>query len=310
MGALLLKAGRESAGAWLDAFAKLMPELEVRVWPDCGKREEILFSYASRLPYGEYLTFPNLRFIGSTSVGLEPLLDDPTLPAHVPVIRSINPHRTSTMAEYVTLHVLRHFRSDDAYHAQQKAKIWKMLPQRDAADVRVGMLGCDTLGKASAAVLRLLRFDLASWTRTPHNDAGIRNFFGADGLKPFLARTDILVCLLPLTAQTNNILDAGAFAALPKGAYFINAARGEHVVDSALLAALDSGHLSGATLDPFRDEPLPQDDPYWNHPKVTVTPHSACQGFAKYGAPAIIENVRRALDGRPLINVADRAAGY
>jgi glyoxylate/hydroxypyruvate reductase A len=125
-----------------------------------------------------------------------------------------------------------------------------------------------------------------------------------------LQRTDILICLLPLTPQTENILDAAAFAAMPRGAYFINVARGEHVVDEALLAALDSGHLAGTTIDPFREEPLPQSDPYWTHPKVTVTPHNSCQGLAKYGAPDIVENIRRARDGRPLLHVADRTFGY
>lgn len=308
--ALLLKAGREPVDNWVKAFAALMPELEVRVWPDCGNREDILFTLASRLPEGEYRTFPNLKFIASMSVGVEPLLNDPTLPKDIPLIRSVNPQRTATMSEYVTLHVLRHFRRFPEYQAQQAAKVWKMLPQADAADTRVGILGLGTLGRAAAEKLRLFRFDVAGWTRTQHNHAGIANFVGSEGFLPFLQRTDILVCLLPLTPQTENILDSAAFAALPRGAYFINAARGEHVVDDALLAALDSGHLSGATLDPFRDEPLPQADPYWTHPKVTVTPHNSCQGLAKYGAPDIVDNIRRALDGRPLLNMVDRAAGY
>ncbi len=310
MATLLLKAGREPADTWLNAFATLMPELEVRVWPECGKREDIQFTLCSRLPHGEYPTFPNLKFVCSMSVGLEPLLDDPTLPKHLPIIRSVNPQRSATMAEYVVFHVLRYFRRVPEYEAQQRAKIWKMLPQADAADMRIGILGLGTLGRTVAEKLRLFHFDVAGWTRTPHQHDGIANFVGPEGLRPFLQRSDILICLLPLTPQTDSLLDAAAFAALPKGAYFINVARGEHVVDADLLAALDSGHLAAATLDPFRDEPLPPDSPYWSHPKVTVTPHNSCQGPAKYGAPDIVENIRRALDGRPLLNVADRAIGY
>lgn len=308
--ALLLKAGREPAETWIEAFNALMPELEIRVWPDCGKREDIQFTLCSRLPHGEYPTFPNLKFVCSMSVGLEPLLEDPSLPKDIPIIRSVNPQRAATMSEYVTFHVLRYFRRFPEYQAQQTAKIWKMLPQADAADVRVGILGLGTLGRAVAEKLRLFRFDVAGWTRTPHNHDGIANFVGPEGFHPFLQRTDILICLLPLTPQTENILDAAAFAAMPRGAYFINVARGEHVVDEALLAALDSGHLAGTTIDPFREEPLPQSDPYWTHPKVTVTPHNSCQGLAKYGAPDIVENIRRARDGRPLLHVADRTFGY
>lgn len=307
---LLLKAGRESAESWIKAFGDSMPELEVRVWPDCGNRQDIEYALVSRMPDGELSKFPNLRFIASMSVGVEHLLDDPDLPKAVPLVRNINTLRASTMAEYVTYHVLRHFRRFPEYEAQQAAKIWKMLPKRDAAETRVGIMGLGSLGLAVADKLRMFRFDTAGWTRTPHNHDGIANFVGPEGLRPFLASCDILVSILPLTAQTKDILDATAFAALPRGAYLINCGRGEHVVDADLIAALDSGHLAGATLDPFREEPLPPSHSFWTHPKITITPHNSCDGRANYGVHNIVDNIRRARDGRPLVNLVDRAAGY
>ena len=307
---LLLKAGRESAESWVEAFGEHLPDLEVRVWPDCGKPEDIQYALVSRMPGGELSGFPNLRFIASMSVGVEHLLNDAELPKGVPLVRNINTQRASTMAEYVTYHVLRYFRRFPEYQAQQAAKIWKRLPKRDAAETRIGIMGLGSLGLTVADKLRLFRFDIAGWTRTAHSHEGITNFVGADGFHPFLASCDILVSLLPLTEQTRDILGAKAFAALPQGAYLINCGRGEHVVDADLIAALDSGHLAGATMDPFREEPLPPSHPFWAHPKITLTPHNSCDGRANFGVRNIVENIRRARDGRPLVNLVDRKAGY
>ena len=307
---LLLKAGRETPESWLKAFADTMPELEVRLWPDCGKPEDVQYALVSRMPGGELRQFPNLRFIASMSVGVEHLLDDPELPLGIPLVRNINPQRASTMAEYVTYHVLRQFRQFPIYEAQQAAKVWQRHPKQDAAETRVGIMGLGSLGRTVADKLRQFRFQIAGWTRTPHHHDGIVNFVGDAGFHPFLASCDFLVCLLPLTAQTENILDAAAFATLKQGAYVINAGRGEHVVDEALIAALDSGHLAGATMDPFREEPLPTSHPFWSHPKITITPHNSCDGRANYGVVNIVDNIRRSRDGRPLVNLVDRKAGY
>lgn len=307
---LLLKAGREAPETWIKAFHDQLPDLEVRVWPDCGRAEDITYALVSRMPPGSLAAFPNLRFIASMSVGVEHLLTDPTLPSGVPLVRNVNPQRASTMAEYVTYHVLRHFRRFPEYEAQQKAKIWKRMPKRDAADTQIGFLGLGSLGLTAAEKLRLFRFKIAGWTRTPHDHDGIANYVGRDGLRAFLGTTDYLVGLLPLTDETRNILNAETLAMLPKGAYVINCGRGEHVVDADLIAAIDSGHLSGATLDPFRDEPLPQDHPFWEHPKITITPHNSCDGRANYGAQTIADNIKRDRAGMPLQNLVDRGAGY
>lgn len=308
--ALLVKPGRETPESWIAAFAELMPDLEVRIWPHYGDPQDIEFAAVSRMPSGALRQFPNLRFIASIPVGVDHLLNDPDLPPHVPLVRSVNAERSGSMAEYVVLHVLRYFRRFPDYQEQQQRRHWERLPQRWAAEFRVGLMGLGALGRAAAERLRPFGFDLACWTRTPHPDAGIANFVGRTQLEPFLARSDVVVCMLPLTEQTRDVLDARRLAALPRGACLINCARGEHVVEADLLAALDSGQLAGATLDAFRTEPLPDDHPFWRHPRVTVTPHNSGGGRSIYGAMTIAENISRIRDGRPLLHLVDRAAGY
>jgi glyoxylate/hydroxypyruvate reductase A len=179
--ALLLKAGREPVETWLEAFSRVLPDLEVRVWPECGDRKDIEFALVSRMPHGELRSFPNLRFAATMSVGVEHLLNDPLLPDHLPLVRSVNPKRASTMAEYVTFHVMRYFRRFPEYQAQQREGRWKKLPQRLTEEVRIGIMGLGTLGSAVAERLRLFGFQVAGWTRTPHTLDGVANFVGPEG---------------------------------------------------------------------------------------------------------------------------------
>jgi len=179
-----------------------------------------------------------------------------------------------------------------------------------AQDRRVGFLGLGELGAAAARTLAGRNFAVAGWSRRPKGLAGIATFAGADGLRPFLARTDILVCLLPLTTETRGIVNADTLSALPRGATLINLARGGHVVDDDLLAALDNGQLGRAVLDVFNTEPLPSDHPYWTHPRVVITPHMAAETDPTTATTQVVENLRRLRAGEPLRNVVDRAAGY
>jgi glyoxylate/hydroxypyruvate reductase A len=172
------------------------------------------------------------------------------------------------------------------------------------------VLGLGAIGGDTAAKLASLGFQVAGWSRTPKALEGIESFHGEAGFLPFLQRTDILVCLLPLTPETTGVLDARAFAALPAGAYVINLARGGHVVEEDLLAAIDGGHLAGATLDVFQTEPLPNGHPFWAHPKVHVTPHIAGLTNPRTSAAQVIENIRRVRAGQPPLNLVDAARGY
>jgi glyoxylate/hydroxypyruvate reductase A len=171
-------------------------------------------------------------------------------------------------------------------------------------------MGLGVLGGDAAEALVGLRFDVAGWSGSPKNLPGVTSFHGADGFLPFLNRSDILVCLLPLTPETTDILDAHAFAALPKGAALISVGRGPQVVEEDLLAALDSGHLDGATLDVFREEPLPADSPFWDHPRVVVVPHVASMTIARGACEFVIDNIRRFEAGQPLRHVVDLDKGY
>jgi len=180
----------------------------------------------------------------------------------------------------------------------------------DTINRRVGVMGLGTIGQDTARKFAMLGFPTAGWSRTARQLPGIETFHGSDGLWAFLARTDILVDVLPLTRDTRDLLNARAFAALPKGAFFINMARGGHVVDAALLAALDSGHLAGAALDVFNQEPLPADHRYWTHPKVNVTPHIAGATNPRTASPGVIENIKRLREGRELIHRVDPNTGY
>jgi len=229
----------------------------------------------------------------------------------LPLVRMVEPGLTEGMTEYICLHVLRWHRDAPVYEAQQRERLWRQMShQRLARERKVGILGLGTLGRDAAAALTALRFDVAGWSRTPKEVPGIECFHGPDQLGPFLARTEILVCLLPLTAETRGLLDRNLFQALPRGAVVINAARGQLLIEEDLLAALDAGHLTGATLDVFQTEPLPENNPLWTHPKVTVTPHIAAITQARTGVQQVAEGVRRHRDGRPLLNLVDRRRGY
>jgi glyoxylate/hydroxypyruvate reductase A len=217
---------------------------------------------------------------------------------------------TDAMSEYVVLQVLRLHRGDLDYRAQQEAREWRELDQKNAAERRVGILGLGELGQSAANRLKGLGFDVAGWSRSEKTVAGIESYAGAAGLPLLLARSEILVCLLPLTAETEGILNARTLALLPKGAALVNAARGAHLVEEDLLAALAAGQIAAAVLDVFREEPLPAGHPFWHHPRVVVTPHVAAFTNPATAAPIIIDNIRRFEEGRPLLNRIDPARGY
>ena len=307
---LLLKPGSEPAQSWLAAFAELDPELEVAVWPDVGDPARIASALVASPPTGLLASLPNLELIVSLPAGLDHLFADADLPADVPITRCVTPDGDPMMTEFVLLHVLRHHRQLPAYLVQQRRAEWRKLEQPAAAERRVGIMGMGVLGAAAARVVAGCGFDVAGWSRTPKDVDGVASFSGADDLLPFLGRSDIVVSLLPGTSTTHHILSTEAFQSLPAGAAVISAGRGHVVDDAALLAALDAGHLSGATLDVTSVEPLPADSPLWAHPLVTITPHIASFVRPTNGARVVVENLRRLRSGEPLLNLVDRTVGY
>lgn len=307
--ALLFKSSVDDPKAWEAALKRRMPALDFRVWPDTGPPGEIEAALVWAPAPGELRRYPNLKFIASLGAGVDNILSDPALPP-VPVTRIVDPDMAVQMSELALLHVLAFHRQMPAYAAQQREALWRALPQPRAAERTVGVMGLGQLGADLATKLVLLGFDVAGWSRSPKAIPGVRSFAGAGGLKPFLGQTAILVCLLPLTVETRGILNRATFAALPRGSYVVNLARGAHLVEDDLLAALDSGQLAGAALDVFAREPLPSDHPFWRHPKVVVTPHVATIATPETAASQIVENLRRARAGRPLENVVGRERGY
>ncbi len=308
--ALLFRSTVDSAARWQEVLGRLRPGLEFRAWPEIGDPNEIEYALVWRAPPGFLASLPNLRLILSLGAGVDHLLLDPDLPRHVPFVRLIDPYLSDAMAEYVALQVLRLHRQDFDYRTQQAARLWRELDQKNAAERPVGILGFGEIGQAAAKKLAALGFPVSGWTRRPRAVDGFRTYAGRDGLAELLAASEILVCLLPLTAETEGILNARTFSALPRGAGLVNAGRGRHLVEDDLIPALDRGQLSAAALDVFRTEPLPPDHPFWTHPRILVTPHIAGSTNPETAAPLILDNLRRLEQGHPLRHQVDPIRGY
>jgi glyoxylate/hydroxypyruvate reductase A len=294
---------------WNKVLTAGLGPIDFRTLAKLGNTDDIEVALAWKPDPGLLATFSNLRLIVSLGMGVDHLLTDPKLP-DVPIVRIMDDGLVGQMAEYAMFWALRHHRDIDKYAAYQQARQWKPLDFVDTLHRRVGVMGLGTIGQDTANKFAMLGFPTAGWSRTKKQLTGIETFDGPESFEKFLARSDILVDVLPLTRETRGLLDARAFAALPKGAYFINMARGGHVVDEALLGALDTGHLSGAVLDVFNQEPLPADHLYWTHPKVHLTPHIAGATNPRTASPGVIDNIKRLRDGRELIHRVDAKTGY
>jgi glyoxylate/hydroxypyruvate reductase A len=311
MTVLIFKPYSKRHGEWRHSLRRALPDIEIRLYPDEeGDPGDIELALLWDPPVGMLPRYKNLKAILSGAAGVDHLLKVPDLPAHVPIARNADPNMAETISEYALCHTLSYHRDVRLFQEAQARGEWLVLTQKATWERRVGILGFGNLGQATGKLIAGFGFPVAGWSRTPKAVPGIESFTGAGGLEPFLARTDILVCLLPRTPETEGILDARAFAAMPEGAAVINAARGDHIVTDDLIAALDSGHLAGATLDVFLPEPLPKDSPLWTHPKVVMTPHVAGISAEHTSVPLFVDNIRRALADQPMLHLVDRELGY
>lgn len=310
MPAVLFSSTFYKPDLWLEEFRRAAPDIEVRVWPEVGDPAEIDVALGWGHPKEPPIEFPNLKLISATGAGIDHIMGDPTRPKHVPVARLVEEMLTTQMSEYVLACVLRYHRQFVEFEAAQREAAWPKLTPPDTAARRIGMLGLGVLGLDAARKLRALGFPVAGWSRGPKQLDGIECFHGRGQLAAFLGGSHILVCLLPLTPETRGIINAETLALLPRGAYVINPARGGHVVDADLIAALDCGHIAHATLDVFHQEPLPRDHPFWRHPKVTVTPHAASATIPRTAVPQIVANIRRVRAGLAPLNQVDPDRGY
>ncbi len=315
--ALLISGGTENWAPprWRERFLRACHDRTVALIPDDAvDARTVRYAAVWKPKPGALAVYPNLVAIFNLGAGVDAVITDATLPA-VPLVRVAVDDLTRRMTEYVVMHVLMHHRRQRYLDACQRERIWRPKAQWAAGAVRVGVMGLGVLGRDAAEVLARIGFDVAGWSNTPKSIAGIRCFSGAGEYATFLKRTDILVCLLPLTPATRRILDRRTFAQLARdgvlgGPVIINAGRGGLQVESDILAALDDGTLLSATLDVFETEPLPASSPLWSHPKVTISPHNAADTDPDAISLYVAEQITRFERGEPLENVVDRSTGY
>ncbi len=299
---------------WATAVRAGDPQRPLFVWPEVPEPGQVAYVLAWKPAPGSLKDLPNLKVIFSAGAGVDHLVFQPDLP-DAPLVRVVDDDLTERMTEWVVLQVLMHHRRQRQYDRLQRERRWKELPQPAAHAVRVGIMGMGVLGEAAAKALAGLGFRVAGWSRRGSSVPGVESFAGNTQLDAFLARTDILVCLLPLTAETRGILSMPLFRKLaqdgPLGRpVLINAGRGGLQVEADIVAALDAGILGGASLDVFETEPLAPASPLWGYDAVVITPHSAAPSTPAALTPAILRQIAAFEAGEPLTNVVDRTSGY
>jgi glyoxylate/hydroxypyruvate reductase A len=311
---LLLATSGWDAAPWIAELSTLLPGRRIDTLETLGDRAGVAYALTWRHPWGALQGLPGLKAIFSLGAGVDHVFADPHLP-EAPIVRVVDPDLTQRMSEWVVMQVLLHHRQFRRYDRQQRAKIWSEDEAQPAArEVRVGLLGLGVLGRDAAGKLRALGFDVAGWSRSPKTVAGMATHHGRDGLDALLARTDILVCLLPLTADTHGLLNAALFAKLPRdgrvGPALVNGGRGGSQVEADIVAALEAGVLKGASLDVFETEPLATDSPLWGRDDVFVSPHNAAISAPAAVTCYIAEEILAFERGAPLRNLAERGRGY
>lgn len=311
---LLFSISSWDVETWAQHFREKAPERALQLGPLPDDPASVDYVLAWQPPRGVFASMPRLKAIFSLGAGVDHLLSDPDLP-DVPIVRVVDPDLTGRMTEWVVFQVLLHHRRHLMLDAAQRRHDWVTFRQLVAGDVRVGIMGLGVLGSDAAQVLARIGFQVAGWSRSAKDIEGITCYHGEDGLKAFLARTDILVSLLPLTPETRGLLNTDLFSQLARdgildGPVLINAGRGETQSEDDILAALADGTLHAASLDVFSTEPLPADHPLWDHERVVITPHSAADSDPARLTDYVLGQIRAFEAGEPLKNVVDRTAGY
>jgi len=301
--------GRE---LWQPVFEAAMPGVDFRVYPDWGSPEDgPAYAFVWEPELGLIAKYPNIQAIFSLGAGVDHLTRDPTIPLELPIVRMSDDGLKEGMAEFVLMTVLMHHRLMPRMLNAQRKRHWQRLFPKRARDLRVGILGYGALGIACAAALKPLDYQLAAWSRSQKPaEEGVKHFTGPEQFDEFLARTDILIGLLPSTPETTGLLNKQTMSLMPKHASIINVGRGTLINPDDLVAMLDSGHLSGATLDVFTKEPLDSNDPLWDHEKINITPHIASITRPETAAEYVARNIEKIEQGQQPENVLDRKRGY
>ena len=307
---ILFHASGGKPDPWLADLKEAIPGAEVRAWQD-GDHAPADYAVVWQPPRAMLQNRTGLKAIFNLGAGVDGIMAlGDALPAGVPVVRLDDAGMGVQMAEYVGHAVLHYFRRFDDYALQQREGRWRFLKPHEKRDFTVGILGLGILGTRIAESLATMGFPLHGWSRSPKDVAGVTCHAGADGLDAFLAASRVLVCILPLTAETRGILNRDTLGKLPKGAYVVNVARGGHLVEEDLLALVQSGHIAGATLDVFREEPLPPTHPFWREPRITITPHAAAVTLRGDSVRQIAGKIAQLERGLPIAGVVDSTKGY
>lgn len=307
--AILYNSAEARGRKWQSLFAREMPDMPFRISPDIGDPTQIDYLVAWTPSADLIASLPNLKVLFSVGAGVDQL-DLSAVPAAVDVVRMIDPGIVEGMTEYVTFATLTLHRHMLDYVTAQASGQWLPHDAVPARNRRVGVMGLGSLGQAALRQLGSFGFPLSGWSRSRADLPGVQCFAGQNELPQFLGQCDIVICLLPLTDETRDILCARTFAAMPQGASVINAGRGGHLVEDDLVAALDEGHLYGAVIDVLKTEPAAPDHPFWSHPRILLTPHTAAQTMAETAGPVLLENVRRHRAGEPMNGLVERNRGY
>lgn len=302
-----------SCQRWRDALARELPEAEVDIWGQ-GPAGSADYAIAWVAPGREFFDQHNrLKAFFCTGAGVEKLLASPSMPSSIPVIRLEDAGMGAQMADYCVYAVLHWLRHRSEYEEQQRARIWKQLPTNDLADWPVGVFGLGVLGLQVAAAFQALSFNVNGFARSAHDHPGIRSFAergGAGDFAAFMRASRVMIIIAPLTPATQDRFNLETLALLPPSSYVINVARGGLLVEEALIELLDRGHLAGAALDVFRQEPLPPDHRLWSHPKVRITPHVSAITVIGPSARQVAGKIRRLERGEPVSGIVDRSRGY
>ncbi|MEE9365047.1 MAG: glyoxylate/hydroxypyruvate reductase A [Cellulophaga sp.] len=295
---------------WLDAIKTYASELRVYDYTKPHPKEEITTVLVWKQPQGVFLDYPNLKCIASMGAGVDFIFDDKSLPENVVITRVVDPMLAEDMSEFVASLIFNHLKRLNNYKIEQQNGNWNPIAYQRIRDISIGIMGMGKLGTHTASYLEQLNFKVSGWANSPKKIDGIKSYTGKEELSSFLKNTSVLICLLPLTKDTFGIINKNLLSELPKGAFVINVARGGHVIDEELLEMISNGHISGASLDVFDNEPLAKEHPFWNTPEIHITPHIASVSNASSVIPQIVDNYRRLENGKTMLNTVSSAKGY
>lgn len=295
------------AEPWLAALRTALPQAQIEVWSPGAPPGDYAVVWAP--PQAFLDEQPQIKALFNLGAGVD-ALTQLRLPAATRLVRLDDAGMSVQMAEYVTHALIRHFREFDGYAADVAQGKWSFRKPRLREEFPVGIMGLGVLGQRVARAVQQFEFPVVGWSRSPRQVSGVRSYAGEGQFGEFLAETRVLVCLLPLTAETEGILNRDTLSRLRPGGYVINVARGAHLVEEDLIPLIDSGHLAGATLDVFRQEPLPAGHPFWRHPKITITPHTAARTLRDESVAQIVTKIARLERGESIAGIVDPNKGY